>query len=214
MVTKKTEDYWGRFSDRYDKNQEYVVGSKLLHEMTKTLDGLPELGKTAELGCGTGYFTEKIAQKCESIIATDLSERLLDVAKLRLRDNSNVIFQLENCSETSFQNESFDSVFMANLIHVVESPGKVLQECSRILRDRGIIVIVSFTGNGMSFVEKIKMGIRFSKAWGKPPSNTHSFSPEQLSTMLKDACFSVEDSKLIGQETKAVFTIGRKNGDA
>lgn len=208
------KDYWGRFSDSYDKNQEYVVGIKLLHEMTKALDRLPELGKTAELGCGTGYFTEKITPKCESIIATDLSERLLNVAKMRLRENSNVMFQKEDCSETSFQNKSFDSVFMANLIHVVESPGKVLQECSRILSDRGIIVIVTFTGYGMSLWEKIKMGVRFSKAWGKPPSNTHSFSPEKLSTLLKDASFSVDSSELIGQETKAVFTIGRKNGDA
>jgi SAM-dependent methyltransferase len=107
--------------------------------------------------------------------------------------------------------ESFDSVFIANLIHVVENPSKALQECHRILRGRDRIEIVTFTGFGMSLWEKIKMGVRFSKAWGRPPAHTHSFSLEDVESMLGETGFVIEQSKLIGNRTKALFLVGRKN---
>jgi ABC-2 type transport system ATP-binding protein len=213
LESKMTEKYWSRFPDTYDSNQEYVVGKELLDQITETLDGLPELGSAVELGCGTGYFTEEIARKCKSIVATDLSDSLLEVARIRLREHQEVTIQKEDCMETTFPFEAFDSVFMANLIHVVENPSKALRECHRILGDDGAIVIVTFTGYGMKLWEKIKMGARFSRAWGRPPSHAHSFSPEQVTSMMEDAGFIVETSKLIGERTKALYAIGRKNSE-
>ena len=78
---------------------------------------------------------------------------------------------------SSFQPEKFDTVFMANLIHVVENPLQVLQECRRILKNGGMLIIVTYTNYGMKLYEKIKLGLRFLKVWGKPPRHTHTFSP-------------------------------------
>jgi ABC-2 type transport system ATP-binding protein len=210
MDDNMTEEYWSRFSDTYDQNQEYVVGRELLDEITGELHQLDELGDMLEFGCGTGYFTAAVLEKSKSLLATDLSDGLLEAAKTRLRDHQKMTVQKENCMETSLAPESFDSVFMANLIHVVENPGKELQECHRILRSRGRIVIVTFTGYGMSLWEKIKMGVRFAKTWGKPPAHTHSFSPSDVESMLEEKGFVVEQSKLIGNRTKALFLVGRK----
>jgi len=205
------EKYWSRFPDTYDKNQEYVVGKELLDAIIKELNDLPELGETIEFGCGTGYFTETIIQKYKNMVATDLSDDLLEIAKKRLNKYSEITIQKENCMDTSFTSEKFDSVFMANLIHVIENPFKALQECYRILKDGGILIIVTFTSYGMKFMEKMKLGIRFLKVWGKPPQHTKTFSPEELASILEDAGFTVEKSKLIGNRTKALYVIGKKN---
>ena len=189
---------------------EYVVGKELRDAIVQELNRLPELGELVELGCGTGAFTEKIASKTTSMCATDLSDSLLAVARKRIGDDPKVIIQKENCMATSFQSESIDSVFMANLIHVVESPRTLLQECHRILRKGGNLVIVTFTDHEMKLWEKIKMGLRFAKSWGKPPAHTHSFSPEDLTSMMKDAGFEIKTSKVIGTNTKALYIIGRK----
>ncbi|MES9988997.1 MAG: methyltransferase domain-containing protein [Candidatus Thiodiazotropha endolucinida] len=145
-----TEDYWGRFSETYDRNQEYVVGRELLDEITGELNQLAELGEVVEFGCGTGYFTVAITEKSTSVLATDLSDNLLEAAKTRLRDHPEVTVQKEDCLETSLMPESCNSVFMANLVHVLATPAKALEESSRILRSGGRIVIVTFTGHGMS----------------------------------------------------------------
>jgi ABC-2 type transport system ATP-binding protein len=189
---------------------EYVVGKELRDEIIQELNRLPELGELAELGCGTGTFTETIVSKTKSMFATDLSDSLLAVARSRIGDHPKVTIQKENCMATSFPSEAIDSVFMANLIHVVENPRTLLEECNRILRKGGTIIIVTFTDHEMKLWEKIKMGLRFAKSWGKPPAHTHSFSPEDLASMIKDAGFVIKTSKVIGTKTKAVYLIGRK----
>ncbi len=214
MSHNVTEEYWSRFPDTYDKKMEYVVGKELRHEIIQELNHLPELGELVEFGCGTGIFTEAIVQKTKSMFATDLSDSLLAVARTRIGDHPKVTIQKENCMAASFQSEAIDSVFMANLIHVVESPSALLQECYRILRINGTIVIVTFTNHGMKLWEKIKMGLRFIKSWGKPPAHTHVFSPEDLTTMMIDAGFSIKTSKVIGGNTKALYIIGQKNKNA
>ena len=193
---------------------EYVVGKELRDEIIQELNRLPELGELAELGCGTGTFTETIVSKTKSMFATDLSDSLLAVARTRIGDHPKVTIQKENCMATSFPSEALDSVFMANLIHVVEGPSTLLEECNRVLRKDGTLVIVTFTDHEMQLWEKIKMGLRFVKAWGKPPAHTHSFSPEDLTSMMKDAGFTIKTSKVIGNKTKALYIIGQKDKNA
>ena len=214
LTERMTEQYWSRFADTYDGNMEYVVGKPLLDQIKRELNHLPELGEVVEFGCGTGYFTKTIGRKSQSIVATDLSDSLLEGAEKRLGDYPKVKIQKENCMETSFSAEAFDCVFMANLIHVVESPAAALGECHRILRNGGTLIIVTFTGHGMKLWEKIKMGLRFVKSWGKPPAHTHSFSPADLASIMEDAGFAIETSKVIGDKTKALYLIGRKDGSA
>jgi ubiquinone/menaquinone biosynthesis C-methylase UbiE len=210
-----TEEYWSRFPDTYDGNQEYVAGRLLLDAIKQELNRLPDLGELVELGCGTGYFTEIIAARAEQTVATDLSDILLDRAGKRISRVPNVKIQREDGMATSFAAATFDSVFMANLIHVVEHPGIVLQECHRILKDNGLLVIVTFTGHGMNVWEKLKMGMRFAKVWGRLPAHTNSFSPDDLAEMMENAGFRMEISKLIGRRTRALFAVGRKaNGSA
>ena len=210
MQNDDTEKYWSRFSDTYDENQAYVVGKDFIGEIDRELSKLPKLGKTVELGCGTGIFTDLIIPKTMHLVATDLSNELLALARKRLSNNPKVMIQNENCMATSFASGAFDSAFMANLIHVVEHPDKVLQECHRVLRKGGMMIIVTYTNVGMHLLDKIKLGLRFIKVWGKPPKHTHIFSPERLATLMVGAGFAIEEAKLIGNRSKAVFVIGKK----
>ena len=210
MHDNVSEEYWGRFPDTYDKRMEYVVGRELIEDIIQELNRLPELGELVEFGCGTGIYTEVIVSKAKRMVATDLSDSLLAVARKRVGDHPKVTIQKENCMAASFSTEALDSVFMANLIHVIESPSRLLDECYRILRKSGILVIVTFTDKEMICWEKIKMGLRFVKSWGKPPAHTHSFSPDNLASMMTEAGFIIETSKVLGNKTKAVYIVGRK----
>lgn len=210
MINEMSEQYWSKFQNSYDVKQEYVIGKELLDDIKVELNNLPGLGKTIEFGCGTGYFTETIIEKTTKLIATDLSDELIEIAKKRLDINSSVTFQKANCMKTPFSSDEFDSLFMANLIHIIENPANSLQESHRILKQGGKLIIATYTNYGMKLFEKIKLGFRFVKGWGKPPQHVHIFSPEKLSSLLESAGFIVEESKLIGNRTKALYLIGKK----
>jgi ABC-2 type transport system ATP-binding protein len=98
---------------------------------------------------------------------------------------------------------------MANVIHVIENPQRVLEESYRVLKDNGLLVITSFTNHRMKLLEIIKLGFRFIKVWGKPPRHTH-FSPDSLCSLIESTGFSIEESRVLGDKTKSVFIIGKK----
>ncbi len=212
MADELEEKYWSRFSAIYDENQEYVVGKDFLNEVKRHLNNLTDLGEVLEIGCGTGYFTGSIVKNAAHLFATDLSEELLETAKKRLSNNERITFQKENGMAITFTSNKFDTVFMANVIHVIENPQRVLQECYRVLKDNGLLVITSFTNYGMKPLEIIKLGFRFIKVWGKPPRHTH-FTPESLCTLMKSTGFSIEESKVLGNKTKSIFIIAKKKSD-
>jgi ubiquinone/menaquinone biosynthesis C-methylase UbiE len=46
-----------------------------------------------EIACGTGYWTERIAKKASSILATDINDAVLEIARQKTYENNNVTFQ-------------------------------------------------------------------------------------------------------------------------
>ena len=47
-----------------------------------------------EIACGTGYWTQRIAETADSVLATDLSENVIDIAKNKSYPRRNVRFEV------------------------------------------------------------------------------------------------------------------------
>jgi ubiquinone/menaquinone biosynthesis C-methylase UbiE len=132
------------------------------------------------------------------------------VARTQLKDLQNVTVQKADCEKTDFPDGKFGSVFMANLIHIIENPSTTLKEAYRILKDGGLLLIVDFTGYGMKRFELMKMGIRaLSKGW-IPRRYFRNLSPDELRSLVEGAGFKVEEVQLIGDRTKAIYLKGRR----
>lgn len=58
------------------------------------------------------------------------------------------------------------------------------------------------------------MGLRFVKSWGKSPAHAHSFSLQDLTSILEDTGFTIKTSKMIGDNTKVLYVIGQKHKNA
>jgi len=205
------ETYWSKFADVYDDNVDYVVGKDVHQAIIKQLSEERNLGEVIELGCGTGYFTKVICKNSSTVIATDLSDEMLEQARIQLKEFQNVIVQKANCESTLFPSGHFDTVFMANLIHFVENPLKTLQESCRLLKTGGLLLITSYTSYGMKRFEKIKLVIRFLRKCGRPPRYARNdYSPDELGTLVESTGFEVKEIQLIGDKTKALYLMAIK----
>ena len=144
-------------------------------------------------------------------MATDLSDEMLAVARTQLKDWQNVAVEKADCEKTDFSDGQFDSVFMANLVHVIENPSIALQESYRILKDGGLLLIVDDTGYGMKWFELMKLGIRAMRKWRKPaPHAKGNLSPDELRSLVESVGFKVEEVQLMGDRIKAFYLRGRK----
>ncbi len=92
--------------------------------------------RVLELGCGTGYFTERLAETGAEITAIDISPELLEAARERCRGHANVRFIRENAYALSFAAESFEAVIGSSVLHHLEV-ARALSEVHRVLIPAG-----------------------------------------------------------------------------
>lgn len=212
--SEKEYKYWGRLASNFHQDNLYVTGVKVNQVIRGWLvEQFNEGDVVLELGCGTGFYSEMVIGRVKQLTATDLAPEMIEQAKRNLAQFTNVEVRIEDCYNTSFKDNVFDGVLMTNLLHIVMDPLAVLMEGHRVLKDNGRIVIVDGTGYGMSFVKKMALGIRFLRRYGRPCSYGRNLRPEELVGMVREAGFVVEESKLLGEDTKAVCLRGKKTGN-
>ncbi len=211
MQHQKQEKDWGKMANKFDKTAGYVVGEAINEEIYERLSKEKNMGSVIEFGCGTGYFTEVIAKNAKQVIATDVSYDMLEMAKKQLKDYKNVSFKKADCKATNFLDNEFDTVFMANLLHVIKNPTCALEESYRILKPGGLLIAVDLTGYAMNFFDKMKMGFRYLRKIGMPPKGVkNNLSPFVLESFTVNAGFKIEENKLLGDKVKALYLKGIK----
>lgn len=211
-MLERKEEYWSRFADTFDEDQKYIVGEAIQQAVIRRLSEERDLGEVVELGCGRGYFTKAIARNAKQVLATDLSDEMVEAARTQLKEFQNIAVQKADCEDTAFPSERFDTVVMVNVVHFIENPDRCLQESYRILKAGGVLLLADYTGYGMKWFEIMKMGMRFLKKWGMPPryAQKGSLLPDELGSLVESAGFKVEEVQLIGDQTRALYLKGRK----
>lgn len=205
------EKDWSSLSENFDDLQRLVTGEAIDKSIKFELSQLQNLGNLLELGCGNCNYTKSLIENSKSILSTDISEEMVRVAREKLKDFSNVEVQQSNCYDTGLESKYYDTVVMANLIHVVSQPETAIKEVRRLLKDNGRLVIVSFTIDGLQLQEKIKLVYRFIKNFGSPPKGGTKFSLNSLKDFVSNHKFEIEEARLLeGKMSNAIFIVARK----
>jgi SAM-dependent methyltransferase len=100
-------------------------------------DRVPLRGEVLDLGAGTGALARGYAQRGARVVALDLSLIMLTQAGDL---PSRVVARAEACP---FRSESFDAITAGQCWHWFDGPA-VAQECRRLLRPKGTLVIAHF----------------------------------------------------------------------
>jgi ubiquinone/menaquinone biosynthesis C-methylase UbiE len=210
MDTKET--HWSRFATDFEERNNYVVGKAESELMLRKVAEQKELGRTLELACGGGTYSRVLAKEAELLYATDLSDEMLAVARAKLQSLPNVRLEKADCFHLAYEDNSFDTVFMANLLHIIPGPENAVAEAKRVLRKNGRMIAVSFTLEGMTLSNKLRMGYRYLRTYGKPPSGGRKLTVRDACLIMESQGLTVTKAELIGNNMKAVFAIARNNG--
>ena len=208
------ETYWSRFARDLDHREAYVAGSDLIGLVTTKLNGLHRLGRVLELGCGTGAFTGSIAAAADELVATDYSSQMIDAARALFAHIGNVRVEKADAVNTGYPDGSFDTVFSANLIHVIPHPRRMLYEVRRVLRPGGLLILTCFTTDTMTIVDKLTLLYRYLRTFGPFPKGGTPFTLRSLSVLITAEGFTVEEAVLLGTATKSIFLLARKKAGA
>lgn len=136
---------WDRLAGRYDTVVRLFDSS--YDRVRERLDlDLPPGGRLLEIAAGTGQFTADLTSIAEHLVATDISPEM--VARLRARVVEARLEAVEcvvmNAYELDAPDESFDGVFCANALHVMDNPTRALSEFRRVLKPDGVLIAPTF----------------------------------------------------------------------
>ena len=112
------------------------------YERPATLSLLPDVeGKhVLDAGCGPGVYTEWLVNHGATVVALDVSPRMVHLARSRLAGRAEVLRADLGEPLGFLQDESFDLVLSALALDYVEDWSRTFGEFHRILRQCGLLV--------------------------------------------------------------------------
>lgn len=196
-------EFVGSIPEIYDEH----LGPLLFEHYATDLAGrvtVPAGGRVLELACGTGIATERLRAALPAdveIVATDLNEAMLDLARDKRGGLANVRYQAADALDLPFEDDSFDAVVCQ--FGVMFFPDKAAGACeaARVLKPGG-----SYAFNVWDSLERNPaFGIAQTTISGffdgDPPAflltpfGYHALDP--IKGLLRDAGFGATDFSIV-----------------
>jgi ubiquinone/menaquinone biosynthesis C-methylase UbiE len=129
------------FNAMNTRNRERLMSYEF-RAFTKHLErhGIDLTGKEIlDAGCGPGFSTVLIARhfRPSRLVAFDLMPEMIDIATSR---PALAEFYVKDIASTGFPAESFDAVFIFDVLHHVPEWREAVREMSRLLRPGGVLL--------------------------------------------------------------------------
>ena len=154
------------------------------------LAALLRLGDVLDVGSGDGAAAGYLAPYCRSLRCIDTSEKMVDAARARLRKFDHVEAMVADVHALPFKASAFDAVLVFHTLTYAEHPEAALEECARVLRPGGRIVVLCLDAHEQRDV---------TAAYGE---RHPGFSPKAVRALLSRAGLSVTFSDVACREAK------------
>ena len=199
-----------KFADKFQYQNTYTVSKQNFDLVKEAIADLKLSGNILELGCGNGTYSKLVAQTANQLIATDCSKQMVAISKKRLKTIENILVERQYCCNTTYKNNSFDNILMVNLLHIISTPEKALQESHRLLKKGGFITAVSLTQEGLGFFDKLGIAYQRLRPCEKKSAEKQSLTIAKAIHLLETNGFSVKRAHLIGDNLKAILIQAQK----
>ncbi len=136
--------FWDKISGVYDLF-EMIYNGKVYRNLGREI--AEEIGHddiVLECACGTGAISKWIAPKCRYLIATDLSDKMLQQTAGKCRKYHNVKIRRADVTWLKCRDNRFDKVVAGNVIHLLDDPYAAVKEMDRVCKKGGKIIIPTY----------------------------------------------------------------------
>jgi ArsR family transcriptional regulator len=136
----KSEEFFATAAASCDRLRSDLFGDSFyLWAVLGLIDPMLTVG---DLGCGTGQLSETIAPHVRRVVAVDSSNDMLDAARTRLHELTNVELRQGELEALPLAEGELDAAMMSLVLHYSPDPGRALGEVARVLPRGGRLLLV------------------------------------------------------------------------
>ncbi|UCD84957.1 MAG: class I SAM-dependent methyltransferase [Deltaproteobacteria bacterium] len=151
-----------------------------------------------EVGVGIGRLAEHIAPHCREFYGVDISSRMLNLARERLKDLGNVhLQQLTNDDLRIFPKDRFDRIFFQIvLVHLDrEDIFNYLRESFRVLKKggKGYFQFYNLL-HEKGFREFLNSANATATSGGKSRGRVHCYTAPEVRKLIEEAGFTIDEA--------------------
>ncbi|WP_034912506.1 class I SAM-dependent methyltransferase [Erwinia sp. 9145] len=156
MATHHHDNVDSQFGDRaeaYLSSALHASGRDLL-KLEECLAGEKE-ARLLDVGCGGGHASYLAARHVSSVVAYDLSEKMLNVVNetAKSRGYSHLTTQQGYAERLPFDDQQFDIAISRYSAHHWHDPGRALREINRVLKPGGKVIIMDVSAPGNALLD-------------------------------------------------------------
>lgn len=141
----ETED----FAHKYTEEGQGKVGGKLIDNYFKSVSKLFEASDIAsrssalaiELGAGEGFSTERLRKMLPDSVTLEASEYVSALVPKAQERNPQVKVREESVYEIQAADNTYDLIFLLEVLEHLDYPDKALQEIARVLKPDGYLIL-------------------------------------------------------------------------
>lgn len=204
----ESQTFWDKVAPGYAKRP---IENLPQHERTveRSASYLTPASEVLEVGCGTGTIAFKLAPHAKSVLATDISGVLLDIARDRARDQAveNVTFARHDIAR--LPEGPFDAVMAFNVLHLIPAMDKAVQEMADRVKPGGVLVTKTGVLAGSWQGQLLRPVIGAMRLIGKAPY-VGFLKPDDVVAAIEAAGLEVVESERMGGAVGVQYLVARK----
>lgn len=139
-------------AELYDDTFEDIAVREDELNWLRTQLGSAEDLKVLDIGCGNGAFLAKLAPRLQSAVGIDISEKMLEQARKRNRQNAHLSFQQVLEPKLPFEDNSFDRVISVLSFRYLDWD-PIVKEILRVLKPGGEFLVVDMVAAPVKWSE-------------------------------------------------------------
>lgn len=153
-------------------------------------------GKLLEVGSGSGRFLQRMRRAGWQVQGTDFDPA---VAR-RVQARYGLQIDVGDLAALRYPAGSYDVVAMSQVIEHVHDPRALLEECVRVLRPGGRLVLSTPNAAGVAHR-------RYGRHWRglEPPRHLHIFTPAALAACVRGCGVEVELLQTLSAESAGIY---------
>lgn len=159
-------------------------------------------GKLLDVGCGGGRFLNRMKRRGWQVEGIDFDGQ----AANRVATRYGITAHVGDLTQCALPADSFDAITLSQTIEHLYNPQATLNECLRLLKPGGLLVMTSPNVESIGAAE-------FGACWRgwEAPRHLHLFSVGSLRGLAQHSGFAVTEAQTYSAGSAVVYRVSRSN---